>query len=311
MRRTVLVTGGAGFIGHHLVRALRARGDRVIVLDDLSSGTIKNIPDDVTFIEDDVLNIGAHLHALKDCSGIFHLAAIASVERCQQEWIGSHKVNQTGTIAVLDAGRSLGRIPVVYASSAAIYGDQGDGPIVESAMPRPISAYGADKLGSELHAQVAASLYGVPNVGLRFFNVYGPGQSADSPYSGVISIFANRARQGLPITIHGNGAQIRDFVYVDDVVEHLIQAMYLTVQGTLQHGVFNVCSGVACSISDLAGMIVTIAESQSEISYGPTRSGDIRSSLGSYDIALADLGKRAEIDLDIGLRRTLAHHDAK
>lgn len=311
MRRQFLVTGGAGFIGHHLVRALRVRGDLVIVLDDLSSGSTKNIPDDVRFIEDNIMNIRAYLHVLKECSGIFHLAAIASVERCQQEWIDSHTVNQTGTIAVLDASRSLGRIPVVYASSAAIYGDQGDGPITEDAIPGPISAYGADKLGSEWHARVAASLYGVPNVGLRFFNVYGPGQSADSPYSGVISIFASRARQGLPITIHGTGAQIRDFVYVDDVVKHLIKAMDLTVQGVIHHGIFNVCSGVACGISDLARKIVAIAESGSEISYGPTRSGDIRSSLGSYEKALAGLGGRAEIDLNTGLRRTLAHHDAK
>ena len=167
---TWLVTGGAGFIGSHLCEALLARGDAVRVLDDLSTGKRENLPPGAALIEGDVADTAAVHPALEGIAGCFHLAAIASVERGVTDWLGTHRANLTGAITVFDAARAT-RIPVVYASSAAVYGDAATVPITEAAERRPLSAYGADKLGCELHARVASHVHGIPTVGLRFFNV--------------------------------------------------------------------------------------------------------------------------------------------
>ena len=169
---TWLVTGGAGFIGSHLCEALVARGDTVRVLDDLSTGRRDNLPPDVELLEGDVADLALVTRALDGADGCFHLAAIASVEKGVTDWLGTHRANLTGTITVFDAIRRLGRrMPVVYASSAAVYGDVAAMPITETTPCRPLSAYGADKLGCELHARVASHVHGSPTVGLRFFNV--------------------------------------------------------------------------------------------------------------------------------------------
>src|SRR6201996_6028020 len=223
---TYLVTGGAGFIGSHLCDALAGRGDTVRVLDDLSTGHRRNVPPGAHLIVGDVADPAAVDQAMEGVDGCFHLAAIASVEKGVTDWLGTHRANITGTITVFDAIRRQGsRIPVVYASSAAVYGDATDGPIAETAPCRPLSAYGADKYGFELHARVPSHVHGIPTVGLRFFNVYGPRQDPKSPYSGVISIFCERIAGGLPIAIYGDGQQTRDFVYVADVVRALLAAM--------------------------------------------------------------------------------------
>src|ERR1700761_3440303 len=225
---TFLVTGGAGFIGSHLCEALIARGDQVRVLDDLSTGHRRNVPAQATLIVGDVADPTAVAEAMADVDGCFHLAAIASVEKGVTDWLGTHRVNVSGTVTVFDAVRRQGsRIPVVYASSAAVYGDAAVVPIAETAPCVPLSAYGADKYGCELHARVASHVHGIPAVGLRFFNVYGPRQDPKSPYSGVISIFCERIAAGLPITVYGDGQQTRDFVYVGDVVRALLGAMAL------------------------------------------------------------------------------------
>ncbi len=185
-------------------------------------------------------------------TAVSHLAAIASVERGNQDWLGCHRVNLTGSITVLDQARRAGKsparagrpVPVVYASSAAVYGDNPAIPLAEDAAPRPLSAYGADKLGSELHARVGAQVHGVPAIGLRFFNVYGPRQDPRSPYSGVISIFCDRLRAGREVTIFGDGSQTRDFVYVGDVVAALAAAMArLAAAPQASSDVINVCTG--------------------------------------------------------------------
>src|SRR5690348_8458986 len=187
---TWLVIGGAGFIGSHLCDALLARGDSVRVLDDLSTGRLANLPPGVRFIQGDVADPACVSAAMAGVDGCFHLAAIASVEKGVTDWLGTHRANLTGTITVLDAIRRQGsRIPVVYASSAAVYGDAAAMPITEATPCRPLSAYGADKFGGELHAAVGTQVHGIPTAGLRFFNVYGPRQDPKSPYSGVISIF--------------------------------------------------------------------------------------------------------------------------
>ena len=301
-----LVTGGAGFIGSHLVETLLEDHHDVVVLDDLSTGRRSNILESVRLIEGDVADPDCVRRAFAGVSGCFHLAAIASVQRSNEDWLGTHRTNLTGTITVLDAARTArnGRpIPVVYASSAAVYGDAIDLLLSETVPPRPLTAYGADKLGSELHARVAATVHGVPTTGLRFFNVYGPRQDPKSPYSGVISIFADRARDGRPIAIHGDGGQTRDFVFVADVVDHLIAAMF-TSAGDAR--VFNVCTGRATSIIELARTIMATSGHTFEIRHGPSRAGDIRASVGDPSRAFAGLGLRATPLLRDGLRATFA-----
>ncbi len=219
-----LVTGGAGFIGSHVCDALLARGARVRVLDDLSTGRRENVPAGAELLVGDAADPAVVRDATAGISGCFHLAAIASVARGVEDWLGTHRANLTATITILDALRGRD-VPVVYASSAAVYGDCPVRPIDEAAPLRPLSAYGADKLGCELHARVATHVHRVPTAGLRFFNVYGPRQDPRSPYSGVISIFCERVRSGRAVQIHGDGGQTRDFVFVADVVAALLAAM--------------------------------------------------------------------------------------
>ena len=250
------VTGAAGFIGSHLVDALLSNGHKVRALDDLSTGHIEHLDPRCELITGDVADPAMVHEALDGADGCFHLAAIASVQRANEDWLATNRVNQAGTITVLDAARKYGGIPVVYASSAAIYGDLGTGIAHEDALPAPLTAYGADKLSSELHARVAFVVHGVPTLGLRFFNVYGPRQDPSSAYSGVISIFARRIARHLAITVNGEGDQVRDFIHVSDVVEHLVAGMK---QLLLRPGasVLNVCTGKVRPSSNSRGSSAT------------------------------------------------------
>lgn len=296
-----LVTGGAGFIGSHLCDALLRRGDRVRVLDDLSTGSRSNLAPAVELIEGDVADPAAVQAALQGVDGCFHLAAIASVERGVTDWLGTHRTNLTGTITLFDAIRRRGAVPVVYASSAAVYGD-GAVPIGEDTDRRPLSAYGADKYACELHARVAGHVHAIPSTGLRFFNVYGPRQDPRSPYSGVISIFCQRITQGQPVDIFGDGQQTRDFICVDDVVAALLAGQQRA--GT-DAPVFNVCTGRATSVLELAQTIARLAGRQVEIRHRPPRSGEIRHSTGQPDRARAGLGLGETILLQDGLPKVL------
>jgi UDP-glucose 4-epimerase len=300
---TYLVTGGAGFIGSHLTDALLAAGHEVRVLDDLSTGKRENLDPRARLVEADICDAAALSYALERADGCFHLAAIASVARGNEDWAGTHRVNLTGTIAVLDAARARG-LPVVYASSAATYGDIGDHVAVETMACAPRTAYGADKLGCEQHAAVGWGVHGVPSVGLRFFNVYGPRQDPSSPYSGVISIFGARARRGLELSVHGDGGQTRDFVYVADVVAHLVAAMAHLGAAPGAY-VCNVCTGRETSVLDLAQTVSTLCQSRAPVTHGPARAGDIRRSVGSPARAVAMLGVSAGTGLETGLETTL------
>ncbi len=303
--RRYLVTGGAGFIGSHLCDALLGSGHEVVVLDDLSTGKRGNLDPRVSLALGDVADPQAVRAAVEGVESVFHLAAIASVERGNQDWPGTHRINQGGTVAVLDAARAGGRMPVVYASSAAVYGDTGDAVAREDRMPAPLTAYGADKLGSELHARVASLVHGVPTLGLRFFNVYGPRQDPGSPYSGVISIFADRIGRGEEITLHGNGAQTRDFVHVSDVVAHLLAGMELLADPVWASGAeparFNVCTGRAVSIRSLAEILAGLHGVPLRARQGAARVGDIRHSCGGNEAAVAALGVQAQLRLEQGL----------
>ena len=292
-----LVTGGCGFIGSHLTAALLARGDQVRILDDLSTGLRENLAPGATLIEGDVADPSAVRTAMAGVEACFHLAAIASVERGMQDWLGTHRVNLGGTITVLDAARA-GSTPMVYASSAAVYGDQALLPIAEGAPTRPLSSYGADKLGSEQHARVAGAAHGVPTCGLRFFNVFGPRQDPRSPYSGVISVFCGRMARGEGITIHGDGGQTRDFVHVQDVVAMLLAAV---PAASVAAPVFNVCTGKPTSVLALAQAIGELSVETAAITHGPARNGEIRHSLGDPSRALQTMSLSAGVSLSAGL----------
>ncbi|MGC2416030.1 MAG: NAD-dependent epimerase/dehydratase family protein [Stellaceae bacterium] len=302
-----LVTGGAGFIGSHLVEALIADGHVVRVLDDLSSGRTENLPRGVELLTADVTDEQAVGRALDDVDGCFHLAAIASVEHCQHKWLRSHKVNLAGTITVFEAAcraqEALGRpLPVVYASSAAVYGNTSEIPITEGAPTRPVNAYGIDKLGCELHAAVASRIHKLHSVGLRFFNVYGPRQDPHSPYSGVISVFCQRILRGAPLEIHGDGNQVRDFVYVRDAVNALRLAIDAA---TIAPQVYNVCTGVQTKICQLGAIIGQMQGVHFSPRYTPERAGDSRVSVGDPRKARDMLKFSAVTSLQEGLEQTI------
>ena len=296
-----LVTGGCGFIGSHLADALIASGHRVRILDDLSTGKRANTPRDAELVVGDVGDAAQVAAALAGTDGCFHLAAIASVARSNEDWLGTHRVNLTGAINVFEAARA-GRTPVVYASSAAVYGDNPAVPLAEDAATRPLTAYGADKLGCELHGRVAWHVHRVPNTGVRFFNIYGPRQDPASPYSGVISIFAGRVRAGAAIDIHGDGNQTRDFVVVADAVAHLIAAMATAGEAA----VYNVCTGRGTTVLALADAIEAAAGKRVARRTTPARPGDIRVSIGSPARASRAFGFAAATTLADGLKATLA-----
>jgi UDP-glucose 4-epimerase len=299
-----LVSGGCGFIGSHLVEALQASGHQVRVLDDLSTGKRHNVSPATELVVGSVTDPTAVRAALMDIDGVFHLAAIASVERSREEWRATHAANLTGWINVLDAVRQLkAAIPLVYASSAAVYGNAEQLPLSETATVRPLTAYGADKLGCEQHALVAAVVHKIPTTGLRFFNVYGSRQDPRSPYSGVISVFCDRLRRDGSIEIHGDGQQSRDFIYVEDVVRFVTRAMETCVDGAR---VFNVCTGIGTSISQLAHLVARQCGVSPKIHYRPPRAGDIRASIGSPLLAREALGVAPAVAMEEGLRRTLA-----
>jgi UDP-glucose 4-epimerase len=304
-RRRVLVTGGCGFIGSHLCDALAQRGDEVRVLDDLSTGRAENLPPGATLLRGDVADPALLQQAFDGVEACFHLAAVASVERGIRDWLGTHRTNLSGTIAVFDAARP-GRVPVVYASSAAVYGDAIAMPIEETAPLLPLSAYGADKLGCELHARVAGRVHGVRTLGLRFFNVFGPRQDPRSPYSGVISIFCDRIRRGEPVTIYGDGEQTRDFIHVRDVVAALLAAL---PAASCAAPVFNVCSGEACSVNRLAAEIAALCGVPPQTRHAPARQGEIRNSLGAAEGARSALGLQEHLPLREGLRSVIAWMD--
>lgn len=300
-----LVTGGAGFIGSHLCDALLAEGCRVTVLDDLSTGQPDNLDRRVDLIIGDVRDrvlLGSMMNGVDGC---FHLAAVASVQKSIEDWTGCHAVNVTGAVNVFDAARgTAGRepVPVVYASSAAVYGDNAMTPLSERAEARPLTAYGADKLACEFHARVASLVHGVPVMGFRFFNVYGPRQDPHSPYSGVISIFSDRIMSGAPLTVFGDGEQCRDFVYVGDVVRALLAGMN---RASCRHEVFNVCTGRKVSLNQLIMTLASLAGKDPRTEPRQARKGDIRLSVGDPSKALRSLRFEAEVDLREGLRRTL------
>jgi len=298
-----LVTGGCGFIGSHLVDHLISKGHTVQILDNLSSGKRDNLNKDAELIVGDVRDIKTVTNAMVNMNGVFHLAAVASVQESITDWIGTHQINLTGAINIFDAARA-DIIPVVYASSAAVYGDNIDVPLCESSYTLPLSAYGADKLGCELHGFVAREVHELPTLGLRFFNVYGPRQDPKSPYSGVISCFSDRLVAGRDLIIHGKGSQSRDFIYVVDIVNALTKGMKaLDKKGLATPIVVNACTGKRTTILQLAQTMIKIWDADVNIEYQDSRVGDIHTSLGDPSYAYKTLNFSAKTQLHQGLKR--------
>ena len=275
----ILVTGGAGFIGSHLVEALLESGYSVRVLDDLSSGKLSNLPIDrchLTLVVGDVADAPTVERAMKDCSAVVHLAAVASVQASVDDPVATHQSNFVGTLNICEAMREAGVRRVVYASSAAIYGNNGEGRAITEDTPKnPLTPYAADKLASEHFLDFYRRQHGLEPVILRFFNIYGPRQDPSSPYSGVISIFSERAQKKLPITVYGDGEQTRDFVYVNDLVKVLVQAV--SESEPINEPV-NVGFNRSTSVNELAATLSELLGRSLTLNYDAPRSGDIKHS---------------------------------
>lgn len=306
MASSCLVTGGAGFIGSALVRALLARGDRVRVLDNFYSGKRENlaaVAADVDLIEGDIRDAGSLGRALDGVELVFHEAAIASVPRSLVDPVASHEVNATATLDLLAAAKRAGVRRVIYAASSSAYGDTEALPKIETMAPAPLSPYAVSKLAGEHYCRVFAGAYGLETVCLRYFNVFGPHQDPASEYAAVIPRFVTAALAGRGVTIFGDGTQSRDFCYIDNTVEaNLAAAGAPEASG----GVFNVACGVATDLNQVVALVGELIGHPVPVTYAPSRVGDVRHSLADIGAARDRLGIRAPISFREGLTRTVS-----
>jgi UDP-glucose 4-epimerase len=304
----VLVTGGAGFIGSNLVQVCVAAGERVRVLDDLSTGRRKNLASfaqDIELIEGSVADPEACLRAVAGCEVVYHLAALPSVTLSVEDPVRTHRANTLGTLALLSAARSAGVRRVVYAASCAVYGSGGCEPRREELPPDPLSPYAVQKYTGELYCQQFARLYGLETVALRYFNVFGPRQDPASLYAAAIPIFMGAIRRGEPPTIYGDGLQTRDFIYVKDVVEANLAAARGGPESSGQ--VFNVGRGEQRSLLEIVDLISKVLGSAAVQPYFlPSRAGDVRTSQADIHKIERTLGWRPRFGLEEGLRETAA-----
>jgi len=308
-----LVTGGAGFIGSSIARALIARGDGVRVVDNFSTGRRENladIADRIELLEGDIRDDKLLARATSGVEVVFHEAAIASVPQSMAEPLENHAVNATGTMRVLEAARHASVRRVVYAASSAAYGDEPTLPKVETMPPAPISPYGATKLAGEVAMQVYARAFGLETVCLRYFNVFGPRQDPKSEYAAVIPKFITAALAGKQPRIFGDGKQSRDFCHIDNVVEANFAAAGADA-GRASGRVFNVGCGESIDLNRVVALIGDILGKKLEAVHEPERAGDIKHSWGDVGAARAALGFRASVSFTDGLRRTIEWYKSK
>ena len=299
-----LVTGGAGFIGSNLVRALLGRGDDVRVLDNFSTGARENLAGlDVHVVEGELRSYERVHNAVRGVDVVFHLGALGSVPRSVQDPLTSSAVNIEGTLNVLLAARDEGVRRVVYASSSSIYGTSRARPTREDSLPDPLSPYGVAKLAAERYCVSFSRLYeSFETVVLRYFQVFGPRQNPFSQYAAVIPLFVTAIGAGRPVTIHGDGEQSRDFTYVANVVDATIRAA--DASGASGR-IFNVAAGSPATVNAVADAIGRILGRPVERTYAPPRAGDIRDSWADVSAAREVLGYEPTVDLEEGLRRTI------
>jgi UDP-glucose 4-epimerase len=305
MNGICLVTGGAGFIGSHLIEGLTAQGRGVRVLDDFSTGLRANLaglspaPE---VIEGDVADPDTVARAVSGVEVVFHLAAVASVQRSVETPAVSHSVCATGTVHVLDAARRAGVRRVVFAASSSAYG-MPHGPVQTEQDPlQPLSPYAAAKLASEMYLQAFATTYGLETVRLRFFNIFGPRQRADSPYSGVIALFTAALTAGRTPTVFGDGLQTRDFTYVSDVVQALLRAAEVT---GISGQVYNIGTGRPVTVLELAAALNRLLGTNLTPQHAPPRAGDVRHSCADISLARRALGYEPAVSFEDGLAHTL------
>jgi len=303
--RTALVTGGAGFIGGHLVERLVRDDWHVRVLDDFSTGcqaNLASVEDRIELIRGDIRDAPTVDRAVAGVEIVFHQAAIPSVPLSIAEPLRTHGVNLEGTLRVLEASRRAGVRRVVYAASCAVYGDDPELPKSETMKAKPLSPYALQKYAGELYCRLYADLHGLETVALRYFNVYGPRQDPEGDYAAVIPKFAAAIRAGEAPCVYGDGEQTRDFVMVDDVVE----ANLLAADAAVEPGVVcNVASGTRTCLNALLDLIREHTGARVEARYDPPREGDVRHSVASLDRAREILGYAPRVELREGLRRTL------
>jgi len=303
--KRVLVTGGAGFIGSHIVDALLTEGCEVNVLDNLSTGNLSNlehVKDRIHFCKGDIRDPEILEKMVRGCDIVFHLAAVVSVPQSVAEPVDSAMVNDIGTLLVLEAASKNGVKRVVFSSSCAVYGDDPQLPKRESMTPKPLSPYAVQKLTGEFHARLYYDLYKLETVCLRYFNVFGPRQDPSSPYSGVISLFLSKAASKEQPVIYGNGNQYRDFIFVRDVVRvNLLAACADQAAGEI----FNVGTGRFVCIRQLWETICLMSCQNIEPIYKAARVGDIQESVGDIALATSILGFKPEYPFETGLEMTL------
>jgi len=305
MGELCLVTGGAGFIGSHLVEALTAQGRSVRVFDDLSTGLASNlahIQPAPQFVQGDVGDAAAVREAAVGCQLVFHLGAVASVQRSVEDPIGSHHVCATGTVHVLDAARRAGARRVVFAASSSAYGMPTKETQSEDDPLSPLSPYAAAKLASEFYAQAFAASYGLETVCLRFFNIFGPRQRADSPYSGVIALFVAALRAGKQPTIFGDGLQTRDFTYVANAVQAVVKAA--DAPGASGKS-YNVGTGRRVTLLDLIAALNQLLGTNVQPILAAPRPGDVRHSCADIRRARQELGYEPTVSFEQGLAKLL------
>jgi len=305
---SVLVTGGAGFIGSNIAEALLAHGYRVVIIDDLSTGKMKNIIDlsesgNLKFIKGSILESGLLRSIIKseNISLVSHQAAISSVAKSIADPVKTMETNVAGTTSLFHIAAEYGCKRVVFASSSSIYGDSPELPKRETMAPCPKSPYAMSKAAKEMIGSVFSSLYGIDIIGLRYFNVYGKRQDPASDYAAVIPKFITKALENEPIPIEGDGSQTRDFIYIDDVVNANLRAL---IGGNISGNIFNVANGEQTSIMELAMTIIEITGSKSEIVFKPPRIGDIRNSVGDTEYAIRNLGHSNKFNIKKGLKVT-------
>ncbi len=311
--RRYLVTGGAGFIGSHIVEALVRRGESVVVLDDFSTGRRQNLeaalrprasgapePD---VIEGDIRDKSAVRRALRGVTHVLHQAALPSVQRSVEDPISSHEVNASGTLHLLVASREAGVKRFVYASSSSAYGDSPVLPKVETMTPAPLSPYAVSKLAGEQYCRVFHGLYGLETVALRYFNVFGPRQDPTSQYAAVVPNFVTAVLAGRAPTIYGDGLQSRDFTFIDNAVDANLKACDSPASASGR--AYNIACGTAATLLDLLRILERLTVSPIRAVHEQPRPGDVRHSLAAIDEARLHLGYEPKVDIEDGLRRTV------
>lgn len=297
-----LVTGGAGFIGSHLVDALLKRGDTVRVADNLSTGKRSNLPNDIDFVEGDLADDGVAARAVTGCDYVLHQAAVPSVPRSVKDPVGTNRANVDATLQVLVAARDAGVKRVVFAGSSSEYGNSQVLPKREDMRPAPITPYALQKWTGEQYCAMFTSLYGLETVSIRYFNVFGPRQAPDSPYSGVISLFIKAFLNGQAPLIHGDGRQTRDFTYVTNVVDGVLRAA--TTPGVSGEYI-NIATGGRVSLLELARALQLITGTDITPTFGPARDGDVKDSQADIFKARKMLGYEPTVPFEEGLRHTV------